>query len=215
MRAPTPPTAPDGLPADQRFAKLTATELMAELHHQRGQVAKGFYAMGLLLRELSLPQRYQVELGFATFEDLLAQRHMTNRMTALKYIAVVTILDEIIATELGIERSYALVRYASAKSKAEDAPQLFHQNPVIDGESLRDMSSRELLRAARALRAPTTPRAPTDEEHAARRAARALQAALRRSGAKGAVARAQRREGAWIVTVHLTPEGASACASTM
>ena len=84
---------------------------------------------------------------------------------------------------------------------------------MIGGERVRDMSYRDVVRATQDLRAVATPRTPSEQEEAARRAARALQAWLRRAGARSAVARAQRREGAWTVSVRVTPEDASTCAT--
>jgi len=133
----------------------------------------------------------------------------------MKYIAVATIFDELVATEVGIEKSYALVRYASAKGSAEDAPKLLQANVMIAGERVRDMSYRDLLRAARELKAPAPPPAPSDEEQAARRTARTLQAGLRRTGSRSAVARARRNDGSWIVTVELSVDDAAKRASTM
>lgn len=213
VRAPQLAVDLGALAAEQWVTTLSAAQILTELQLERGRAAKAFYGMGLLLRELAKPERYRVELGFESFNALLEQRYMTNRMTALRYIAVVTIFTEIMATELGIEKSYALIKYASSQGKAEDAPGLYAKNVLIGEERVRDMSSRELLRAAKELKAPPTILPPSEAEQQTRRAARAMQAALRRSGAKSAEARAQRRGSTWEVVVRLSPEHAAAWAA--
>lgn len=197
--------ARDALAADGRFATLTAAQLLSQLQVQRVGVAKGFYAMGLLLRELARPERYQVELGYETFDDLLEQKYVINRMTAVKYIAVATFFDEKIATELGIEKTYALVKYAAATGKREDAPLLVETNPEVgeEHEHLLDLTARDILRAAQDLKANKAAQNPSQVEHATRRLARQVQAWIRKAGAKKAVARARRHEGKWGVSIRL------------
>ena len=98
---------------------------------------------------------------------------------------------------------------------ATNAPKLLQANVTIAGERVRDMSSRDLLRAAREAKAPPKPKDPTEAQQAARRAARSIQAWLRRSGAKSAMARAERHQGVWSVTVHLSTEDAATRAGSV
>jgi len=203
-----PPPAPVVPPVD-RYARMTAEQLIAEVHARRDQITVAFYAMGLLLRELSRPERYQAELGFQTFEELVDARYLTSRMTAMKLIAVASTFPEPQARQLGVEKSYALLRYASIQGAPRDAVRLVASNAVIDGEHVLDMSVRDVVEAARNLREQLHPPAPSEDEAAARRAARALQAALRKKGARSASASARRHERAWWVTVHLSPEDAT------
>lgn len=210
LPAPRPPGAPPGVPPFfDRYAHMTGEQLIAEVHARREQVAVSFYSMGLVLRELARPERYRLELGFETFEDLVEARYLTSRITAMKLIAVASTFPEPQARMLGVEKSYALLRYASIQGSARDAVRLVATNAVIEGEPVERISLRELVEAARHLKERLHPPEPSEDEGAARRAARALQAWLRREGARSASASAQRHGGAWQVRVHLSATDAA------
>jgi len=187
---------------------MTAEELIRVVHAEREEATRAFYAMGLALRELSRKERYKDELGFATFEELVDARYLTSRMTAAKLIAVASTFPAPQAQKLGVEKSYALIRYASVKGQPRDAVRLAISNAVIDGEPVLTISVRELVRATQRLRESLDPPEPSENENAARRAARALQAALRRHGQKSAAAHAHRAGGEWVVQVHLSQDDA-------
>src|SRR5262245_35012477 len=66
----------------------SAEALVRRVVGLRFDVAERFYDMGRALAELSRPERYKGELGFATFEALLEARGLPNRLWASKLIAV-------------------------------------------------------------------------------------------------------------------------------
>jgi hypothetical protein len=190
---------------------MTGERLVREVLVRREHVTANFYAMGLALRELSRPERYRDELGFQTFEDLVEQRYLTSKMTAAKLIAVASTFPEDQAVQLGVEKGYALIRYASIEHDARYAVVMFEKNEKIGGEPVLVASVRDINEAAKRKRESLRePRAPSDDETTARRAARATQAGLRRAGMRSASARAHRHAGVWCVRIDLSPTDALA-----
>lgn len=97
--------AREGLARDRREAE----RLIGKVDALREQVTQTFYRMGVALRALSRPQIYGA-LGYGSFADLLEDREVTSRFTAMKLISVVDHLEEEVALRLGVEKSYAFIR---------------------------------------------------------------------------------------------------------
>ena len=194
---------------------MSAEELVRLVAAKHARVAEEFFSMGRLLQELSRPERYKVELGYATFEEMVEARHVTNRMTASKLIAVVSTFPQRIATSLGMEKSYALMRYAAVTGAARGAVELAASNALIAGQRVSDISVHGINDARRELREKLHPPAPNEGQAAAKAAARRLQAALRQAGARDARARAHREGGVWRVRVVLSAEGATKAADVL
>ena len=54
----------------------------------RGELATGFYRLGLLLRELSRPENFGM-LGYGTFNELIEGRELTTPMNPYRLLSVV------------------------------------------------------------------------------------------------------------------------------
>jgi hypothetical protein len=175
-----------------------AEELVRRIEELKARIGQSFYDMGAMLAELSAPSMYGA-LGFGSFEELLAARRLTSRMSALRLIEVARAFPREMALELGVEKAYALVRYAAATPAADVARELARVDAPIAGKRVRSASTREILAATRRLRGKGS-REVQAASPEVRRLARALQAALRKAGAKGARASGEQRDGAgWIV----------------
>lgn len=184
--------------------------LVQSVVQRRRRVAEQFYGMGVELRKLSEPRMYQA-LGFASFGELLEGRKIINRMTALRLISVVEAFPERLAIELGLEKAYALVRYAEATPAPDIARVLAERNVVVGAKRVSDVTVREIVAETKRIRGGGVARDSRDPAaREARGAARALQAALRKVGGKGVVARGAWEDGTWKVRIEMSAEEARA-----
>ncbi len=176
------------LPAEE------AEALIRDIATRRARIADDFYEIGVALNRLSSRPLY-TSLGYANFDDLLARRRVLGRVQAFKLMAVTQAFDKQQALRLGVEKSYALVRYVAATPAHDLARSLAATNARIGAKRLRAMSAKELRDATKRLQS----RAPADDYDLkeARATARALQKKLRADGAKTAKVRAH-REGSGV-----------------
>lgn len=165
-------------------AARRAGELIALIERRRKRIAEDFYEIGQALRDLKSRKLY-VALGFASFAEMVEGRGLMSVRTAEKLIEVVEAVPRVRALELGAEKAYALARLAASTPEPDDVEQLLTKGVKV-GRRKKDvttLSTREIEEVARDLR----PKArPTPTEREARALARALQAALRRAGAREA-----------------------------
>jgi len=187
-----------------------AERLVQSVIARRMRVAEQFYGMGVELRELARREMFE-SLGYATFGELLEGRKIINRMTALRLISVVEAFPREVATELGLEKAYALVRYAEATPAPDVARVLAEQDAVVAGKRVSEVTVREIVAETQRIRGGGRSRDPQDPAaKEARGAARALQAALRKLGGGGVRARAAWEDGTWGVLIELSAEEARA-----
>ena len=196
--------------------KSRALALVAEVHAIKHQMSASAYRLGVVLRALSAPAMVAA-LECTSFEEVLAAHDLPSRMTALKYVALAEHFDEPVATELGAEKGYALVRYGRALARPEEPTALLARNAKLAGVPLRDASAAEILRAARDLldKQRESAAAEDDSATAADKAVRRLGAKLRKAGARGAKLRRMRRGGTWRVVVELDADEAAALAAAL
>ena len=97
------------------------------------------------------------------------------------------------APVFGLEKAYALIRYAAATPADDVAATLAASNARIGGKSVRTATLRELVAATRRIAARRSSRDP--ELRAARRRAGEAERAARGKGAEGAVVTARRQGG--------------------
>ena len=197
-----------------RDAKARLEALVAELHAIKDQMAAFVYRTGTILRELQ--QREMIGAGECTsFEELLEKYDLPPRFTASKYMAVAETFAERDAVRLGLEKGYALVRYA--KLVGTPAPVLVAQNPRIGERSLLDSDAAALGEAIRELQVQRRGGVEADEDTAeeADKAVRRLGPRLRHAGAPNASLRRVRRGSRYRVLVELDPDEAMALAERL
>lgn len=109
--------------ADQIKAKI------ADLHNALQQIkgfrknlAKGFYDVGLVLREIQQKKLYEAK-GFGTFEAFLERETAElGKTTALRLVRIASLFQKEAALELGMERIFmALVSIEAGDGLAPDA----------------------------------------------------------------------------------------------
>ena len=191
------PLAEPLAPGPKALAAMSARELIGMIARHAASSTRTSYGMGLCYQELSKPARYQRELGFSSFEELLTAHKLPTRVTAHKLITVVAVYSEKEVERLGgIEKSYALIRYIKAK-KPNAAPRTFLGPAArVLGKLLSELTAKELSEAAR----PGGP-SKTDFTEAKKVSSR-LGGALRRAGLKPRMR--VHRHGGPCVSVHLT-----------
>ena len=184
----------------QSAAAKRAEELLELIARAKERIAEDFYEIGEALREIQKKKLY-VALGHRSFGELLTKRKVMSARTAEKLIEVVSALPRSKALDLGVERSYALARLSAATPELDSAESLLAKGVKVGGrkKSVANLSTRDLVKAARAAR----PAKKDAERDAAARAARSLQAALRKAGAKGATAAPRKTSAGWVVEVEV------------
>ena len=203
-RPPLPPPAMSG----RDYAERLVQSVIA----RKVRVAEQFYAMGVELRELSRPECFRA-LGFGSFVELIEGRKVVSRMTALRLMSVAGAFPRELAVELGLEKAYALVRYAEATPALDVARVLAERNVVVAGKGVRQATVREIEAETKRIRTGGKVR---DAKHPAAREARAaareIQKAIRKLGSGKAKARAVWERGEWGVRVEMTAAEARAVA---
>jgi len=171
-------------PADE------AEALIRDIAQRRARIANDFFEIGVALNQLSSRALYKA-LGYANFDDMLKQRRVMSRAQAFKLMTVSQAFDKKQALSLGVEKSYALVRYVAATPTHDLARTLAATNAPIAGKRLRDISAKELRDATQRLDQGAL--ASDQDLKAARATARKLQKQLRKDGANTAKVRAHRQ----------------------
>lgn len=185
-----------------------AEALLREIRARLKRIETDFHAVGVGLRKLAQPQMYS-SLGYSSFRGLLEKEQLLPRTTAYRLIAVSEAFGTRDVKRLGAARAYELLAYAEATPAEDLAKELAREDARIGRRKVSSMSVRELREATRKVRAATgRAKERTGDEVEARRAARVLQASLRKQGMKSAKARAVRRGGDWGVSVFVSTSDA-------
>lgn len=186
------------------LANMSAEEIITEAGKYTQATTSARYALGTCLLELARPERYQDELGFDTFEELLRARALPKRVTAHKLIRVLTTYSEREVKQLGgFEKSYALVRFTKRKDAKAEPRQLLLPTARVFGKLLRELSVREVNDAANGYYGPAKAKLTKAKEVGSR-----LESALRRAGLEPDT-RVHEHAGA-CVSMHLTEAHAAA-----
>jgi hypothetical protein len=200
--------------ATQREARA-AEKLVAQVRALREQRMRVTFEMGVLLEKLSQPTMYGA-LGYDSFEALVVDRDLSHPLTALQLVRVARELDEPTVHELGFDKAYAFIRYLEAKYPRAKPREVAAKNPVISGLGmrLRDVSTKQLRAAHRALVPPKRSPANTPPPEVVEAAAR-LRAALREAGLGRIPVTTVRVSGRWIVRAELSAKQATVVAERM
>lgn len=183
-------------------AAQRAEELLSLIERRKARIAEDFYEIGLALAEIRKKKLF-VALGYTSFGGLLAARKVMSRRTAEKLIGVVTNVPRPKAMELGPEKAYALARLVATTPELDTIDDVLDKGVQVGKgrKKLAGASASEIAETARAVRAKTEK--PDPREIAAEKAARALQAAVRAAGGRGATASASRAKGGFEVLLRV------------
>lgn len=184
-----------------------AEALIETIARLKRTIEASFYALGRALAELKDKKLY-VALGYDSFEELLDRRAIVGHTQAYKLIAVVRALPATKAKRLGIEKSYALAQLAKATpaddTASEVAERVVRKSKQSPGRKGKNLSSRQLLEAARAERKRHAKNDP--EATSAARSARAAATALRKLGVDRVKADPVKSGARWFVDLRLPLE---------
>lgn len=186
---------------------IEAEGLIRDIATRRARIANDFFEIGVALSRLSTRPLY-TSLGYASFDELLQKRRVMTRMQASKLIAVSQAYPKQQALSLGVEKAYALVRYAAATPAPDLARSLATADARIAGKPLRDLTVKQLRDATKTLHGVMPPNDHDLEE--ARATARKLQKKLRAEGASSAKVRAHREGIALHLRIDMDVKDASA-----
>jgi len=178
--------------------------LIAEILRRKARIAEDFYEIGEALREL-LKKKLYLALGHATFGDMLKDRKLMGVTQAGKLIQLVSSVPREKALAIGSEKAFLLVDYAKATPEPDTAAWLLEEGKLPSGKRVADASTREIVAATKAVRAKQgTSKRKSSEQIEADKTARAVQAALRKRGVKGATVTAVKKGAEWLVRVEVT-----------
>lgn len=191
-----------------------AEQLVTRVDRLRDRITASFYQMGEALRDLSRPEMYRA-LGHDSFAALLEEREITNRITAMKLIAVVDAFEEETALRLGMEKGYAFLRWAKTTRPRTDPNRLATANPIIRGAGVRleDVSVRDLRRVTKLRGAGIASDATATRR--VQSAARKLKRALQAQDVDVLAASAERRGPRRVVRLELEADQAQVLASLL
>jgi len=175
-------------------------ELLSLIARRKARIAEDFYEIGVALREIR-KKKLHVAVGYDNFGALLAARKVMSVRSADKLIEIVDAVPRAKATELGAEKAYALARLVAATPELDSVESVLDAGVKVGGrrKSVARLSSREIADTAKAVR----PKKADPAEAGAHKAARALQAAVRAAGGRGAKAVARKDGRAWVVELTL------------
>lgn len=200
--ATTKKVALDGVKQSAAAQKRLAS-LLEMIERRKARIVEDFYDIGVALREI-VDKKLYLQAGYASFGDLIDGRKIMGKTQAFKLVAIARAVPRETAIEVGSEKAYELVRLTEQTPEPDTVGDLLAagvRGPK-DGRAVdvSKLSSREIAQKRRELAKAKTKPAP--DEVAARRAARAAQAALRKAGLAATVD--ARKEGkGWLAVVHL------------
>ncbi|MEO7094912.1 MAG: hypothetical protein ABI175_16755 [Polyangiales bacterium] len=125
-----------------------------------------------------------------------------SRTAATKLVTIVEAMSRERALPLGPERAYAVTQLVARTAGKTTVAEVVDRGFDLDGETINvhQLSSRQIEKIARRLRAAP---APKPREREAINTARRLQAALRALGLEDAMVRTFRRRATWQLQVEL------------
>ena len=184
--------------------RAQAERLVLDAMTARDDIERAFYRFGLYLRGLSNPKTYAL-LGYPTFEELLEKRALAARMTAYKLIQIVDAFDRDPAESLGVEKSYAIIRYAAALGRGEQAARVWQRDPMLEVRPgmrarLSTATARDVIEATRNLQRDDVPEAYVRR---VQRATRGISQRLEHLGIESARARSVQRGARMVVRVEV------------
>lgn len=132
-------------------ANKKRAQLLLDLIARRAvRMTEDFYEVGKALKELS-DRKLHVALGFASFEAMLDAHGVIGITQARKLIEVVSRVPLSTALELGLEKAFALTRYADATPEP-DTPELLATGGTIGGEPIAKVGRRAIEEETKRLR---------------------------------------------------------------
>lgn len=185
----------------ERGAREAAVEGEAELRsllaaireHER-EIAARFYDLGLALKRIVDRKLYGVR-GHASLEALLKAEELLSERQATKLIQVVTRVKREHALSLGLEKTYALLGYTAATAEADSVAALLEDGGTIAGVAAAKASLRQIGAATRDAKAASGKARPaTPQQKLDAKLARAVAAALRGAGLRGAAVKVGSRD---------------------
>jgi hypothetical protein len=194
------------------MSALAARQVLDEFARRVDLGIDNAYSLAMCLRELSRPERYRDELGFKSFEQLLAAHaFLPSRMTAHKWFTVIGNFSQDEVKRLGgFEKSYLLVRASlrvDPKANPRDMVSGRKFPFKIDPRKVSTRGVNSLLRGiGKGRRKPDT--------KGARRAAGMLRTRFRRARVEAAV-RVHLHDGKPCVAAHFAERSAGTLVSYM
>ena len=192
-------------PVSAALGRLTGKQVIDEIERRQAVAIGNAYAMALCLKELSRPERYRDELGFASFEALLAKHeHLPSRMSAHKWFTVIeTFKEEEVRRLGGMEKCYTLIRSMKLTRPGADPREVLKEGARVLGVKVNEASGRQVRELLR--KRPRRPKVATKD---ARRTAERLRNGFRRVRV-AAKMRVHVHEGAPCVETHLPAKSAA------
>lgn len=151
-------------------AQRRAEELISLIERRKGNITESFYEIGKALQEL-LKKKLYAALGYGSFEEMLTARAVFGVTQAWKLIEVVSSVSVTRALELGPEKVFALTRYAKATPEPDTAQSLIDSNATIGDKPIKEVSLREITKAAREAKAKAATKKGAKADPAEREAA--------------------------------------------
>ena len=172
--------------AAKRARRARLSELVVLIRQKLGTVADAFYDVGLALSEIVDEKLYLAE-RHASFGAFLKAHRFLSRAQASKLIAITKEVPRAQALKLGVEKSYALVGYASATPEADSPSSLLAAKASFGGKTAAKTSKRSIEAATRAIRAKRPPtKAAAERAAETAKLTRLLARALNKTGLTGA-----------------------------
>ena len=178
-----------------------ANDLLELVVRRMQRITEDFYDIGEALRELQDKKLFRV-LGFKTLGDLLKAHKLMSRSKAFELIHIVKTVPRKQALAFGPEKAYAMARLTAATPQLDTVEEIARDGVVVRGRRrpVSEVTAEQIESRARSVRGT----AKVDPgERDARRAAREVQAALRKQGARTAAVEATRLGGAWSLRITL------------
>jgi hypothetical protein len=201
--------------AAQEARGREARALLKVIERYKAAGGRGCWETGRALAELARSKLY-LSLGEKSFGALLARRGLMSRAFAHDLMRIHRCLPRATAEALGPVRAAEWLRLlcarAGPRARTADLVLAAGGEPEVDGRPVREMSVRELAALGRAARARWKGSGADPRAEEAHRAARALEARLRRAGDAHAVVRALRTRRGWRLRADFAVAAAGAAA---
>jgi len=181
-----------------------ARELLELIARRMQRITEDFYDIGNALRELHEKKLYAA-VGFASLGAMLKAHGLMSRSRAFELIHIVRTVPRKEALTLGAEKSYALARLTAATKELDTVEELADEGVVVRGRKrkVEDLTIRELEKKVQDERRKSKPARIDEDAEVAGRKARAVQAALRKKGARQATVEPKKHAGTWFLTISL------------
>ena len=175
-----------------------AAELLALIARRMQRIEEDFFDIGAALKELKEKKLF-VALGDPTFDAMLAKRVPIGRSQAYKLMAIAEKVTRDQAIELGEEKAYAIARLVATTPEADTVASVLDKGVRVGNKkrSAQHMSRREIEAVKRTVASAS--KKPDPAERDAKRAARAVQADLRRRRIRAKI-EVTKEKGQWWAT---------------